>query len=205
MPLMEAAPDALARIYAAAVFDLGKGAGGHGGQSRVEEILGELEDLLELARSDAKFGEFLGSLILPARKRSASLKKILDGRVGDLTLRFLLVLNEKERLGHLPSIVAALEQMVQQAFGRIEVDVYTAAAIDPDEVRAIRDRLQAILKREPVVHAYVEPSMIGGLKLQIGDQLIDASVETRLRKMRDNLAQTGGSALRSKADGMIEG
>ena len=168
-------------------------------------MLGELEDVLELTRSDAKFGEFLASLILPAKKRAVSLQQIFKGRVSDVTLRFLLVLNQKERLGHLPAIIAALAQMVQEAFGRIEVDVYTASPISQEELRDIHQRLQTVLKREPVVHAYTEPPMIGGLKLQIGDQLIDASVQTRLRRMRDKLTQSGGSELRSKADSYIEG
>ena len=79
------------------------------------------------------------------------------------------------------------------------------AKLTEDQVREIRDRLQSILKREPVVHTYTQATMIGGLKLQIGDQLIDASVETRLRKMRDQLTQAGGASIRATADQMLEG
>lgn len=200
MPLTESAPDALARIYASSIFDLAKQ---HGGAENAQNILGELEDILEMARADARFGEFLASLILPASKREASLKTIFSGRVSDLTLRFLLVLNDKERLSHLPAITAALEQIVQESFGRVEVDVYTAAPIDQQELNDIRQRLQSVLKQEPVLHAYTDPKLIGGLRLQIGDQLIDASVATRLRKMRDQLTRSGGAEIRAKADRLI--
>src|SRR5258705_7701883 len=104
MPLIESAPDALARVYAQSLFDLAMAAGG---QAHLEEIQGELEDILELARSDARFNEFLASRILPADSRGASLVKIFKGRVSDLTLNFLRILNHKERLPHLPSIVAS--------------------------------------------------------------------------------------------------
>lgn len=205
MPLIHAEPDALARIYARALLDMVKDAsGGNGtGSSAVESTLGELEDILELARQDRNFGEFLSSMILPASKRKASLKRILNGRVSDLTSRFLLVLNDKDRLNHLPAIVGAFAQLVQESYGRVEVDVYTASPIDQAELGAIKSRLQQRLGREPVLHPYTEPSMIGGVKMQIGDQLIDASVETQLRKIRDRLNNEGSSAIRARASKLI--
>jgi F-type H+-transporting ATPase subunit delta len=199
MPLIDTAPDAVARIYASSLFDLAK-AEGHGSPERAEQILSELEDILELARSDAKFAEFLSSMILPARSREVSLKKILTGQCSELTLRFLLILNRKGRLSHLPAIATAFEQRVQDAYGRVEVDVYTAEAISQDEVNQIRDRLRDALRREPVVHAYTDPSMLGGLRLQIGDQLIDASVSSRLRKMRTRLSEHATGQIRANAD-----
>lgn len=202
MPLTYSEPDALARIYANSLFDLAKQ---DGGPQRTEDILGELEDILELTRQDARFGEFFASRILPAKERAASIEKIFSGRVSDVTKRFLLVLNHKDRLNHLPAIVAAYEQIVQHTYGRVEVDVYTAAPIDPQDLNDIRSRLQQKLGKEPVLHAYTDPSLIGGLKLQIGDQLIDGSVRTQLRKLRDKIAENGGAAIRSTAARMIDG
>jgi F0F1-type ATP synthase delta subunit len=63
--------------------------------------------------------------------------------------------------------------------------------------------LQAVLGKPPVLHAYTEPTMIGGVKLQIGDQLIDASVSAELRRMRDRLATNGAAEIRANADRMI--
>jgi F-type H+-transporting ATPase subunit delta len=203
MPLTHTQPDALARIYASSLFELAKQNGG--GPQACESTLGELEDVLELARSNAQFGEFLASMILSAKERKASLQKMFQGHVSDLTYKFLQVLNEKGRLAHLPAIVGAFEQMVQLAYGRVEVDVYTAAPIDQAEVAGIRSRLQSMLGKEPVLHAYTDEAMIGGLRLQIGDQLIDGSVQTQLRKLRDNISSTGGAEIRARADRLIEG
>jgi len=200
MPLTHAEPDALARIYSAALLDLAKPEG----QAQIESVLGELEDILEMARADRSFSEFLASRILPAAKREQSLRAILGGRVSDLTLRFLLVLNEKGRLAHLPAIVGAYQQAVQESYGRVEVDVYTAAPIDAAALEQVRQSLQNRLGREPVLHAYTEPSMIGGIKLQVGDQLIDASVETQLRNIRGRLNQGGASKIRAAASRLID-
>src|SRR5690349_5577658 len=83
-------------------------------------------------------------------ERAESLTRILTGRASDLTVRFLQILNQKGRLSHLPSIAAAYDQIVQEKFGRVEVDVYTAAPISPDELRLIRERLQAAIGKEPI-------------------------------------------------------
>src|SRR5690349_19402411 len=104
MPLIDTPPDAAARVYARGLFELAQA---KGGQAVIEETVGELEDILDLARSDARFGEFLASPSISASDRASSLDKIFKGRISDLTLRFLQVLNEKGRIGHLPSIASA--------------------------------------------------------------------------------------------------
>ncbi|MBY0262069.1 MAG: F0F1 ATP synthase subunit delta, partial [Phycisphaerales bacterium] len=62
---------------------------------------------------------------------------------------------------------------------------------------------QKRLGREPVLHPYTEPAMLGGIKLQVGDQLIDASVETQLRNIRSRLNQGGTSKVRAAATRLI--
>lgn len=202
MPMIDTEPDALARVYARSLFELAES---EGGQQRIEEIGAELGELVDLARADKSFGEFLSSRIIAGKKRSASLDTILKNRVSDLLRRFALVLNAKERLANLPSIAGAYDQIVQEKFGRVEVDVYTAAPVD----RAVLDRVGASLKKtigkEPVLHPYTDAGMIGGLKLQIGDQLIDASIATRLRRMRERFTGPGAANLRAQAPRIIEG
>ncbi|QYU68419.1 ATP synthase F1 subunit delta [Leptolyngbya sp. 15MV] len=182
-------------MYAKSLFQLAEE---RGGRELLETTLGELEDVLELARQDPRFSEFLASRVIPAEQRARSLERIFKGRSGDLTLRFLMLLNDNGRLSHLPRIVAALDQLVQQRFGRVEVDVYTASPVSADELRGIREKIQAKLGREPIVPPYVDPRMIGGIKVQIGDQLIDGSVATQLRRMKEQLAERGLAAMRAR-------
>jgi F-type H+-transporting ATPase subunit delta len=200
MPLTESQPDALAETYARSLFELAEA---KGGQTLVEEILGELEDLLELAREMPDFNEFLASQVLAVAHRGQSLKRILDGRADPLTLNFLLLLNRKGRLSHLHPIVAALDSIVQERYGRVEVDVYTAAPISPDELSDIRDRLQRALAKEVVAHPYTDASMIGGIKVRVGDRLVDASLATQIRRVRDQLETSGRSRIRSAAGRII--
>ena len=201
MPLIESQPDALAQTYATSLFELIEA---QGGQERVESVLGELEAVMELTRTDARFNEFLASRVVKRDDRQRSLSAMFQGKLDDLTLRFLLVLNEKGRLRHLPPIVAAYDEITQRRFGRVEVDVYTASPLSGDELRDIREQLNRALGNEAVVHPYTDSSMIGGVKLQIGDTLIDASLATKLRQFKDQLGSQGSSKIRASAERAIE-
>lgn len=201
MPLIESKPDAVANTYARSLFEMAEA---EGGRERTETILDQLEDVLEMARSDSRFGEFLASRVLGVKAREGAMRRIFEGRCDDLLLRFLLVLNMKERLGHLPAIVAAYDAIVQERFGRVEVDVFTAAPVSANELAAVRERLGRALSKDVVVHPYVDESIIGGIRFRIGDQLVDASVATRLRRMREQLASRGAAAVRGNAARIID-
>lgn len=202
MPLTESHPDALAQVYARSLFDLAEAAGG---RDEAESVLGELEDILELARENRLFSEFLATRVIPGDARDASLVKMLDGRASDLVVRFLRLLNRKGRLSHLPPITAAFENLVQAAFGRIEVDLFTAEAIDTATQETFRATLAEKMGKEIILHAYVEPAMLGGVKLRIGDQLVDDSLASQLSRMRDRLTTDGSASLRSRSGEVIEG
>lgn len=201
MPLIDSQPDALARLYARSLFEL---ANEQGGRAAIEDIGAELGEVVELARHDKNFGEFLSSRIVPTNKRDASLSSIFDKRISPLTLRFLLVLNKKDRLSHLAVVASAYDELVQEQFGLVEVDVYTAAPIEADLRERIAGALRKVIGKEPVIHSYTDESMLGGLKLQVGDQLIDASIATRLRRMRERLTGSGGAQMRARMDQIIE-
>lgn len=191
--------DALASVYARSLFELASAAGG---QAKISEVAGELEQIAELSRSDRTFREFVGSPVIDRVRREQSLRRIFENRVTDLTLRFLLVLNNKGRLNRLESVVGAFDALVQEAFGRVEVDVYTAAPLGREQIEDINRRVHTALDREPVLHPYTEPAMIGGLKLRIGDRLIDGSVATQLRRMKRELEQSTGK-LRDRVNRFI--
>jgi F-type H+-transporting ATPase subunit delta len=112
--------------------------------------------------------------------------------VTDTLLNFMLVLNRKARLAELLAIDEAYQAMEQEAFGRVEVDVFTpSGSVDAASRDALAADLRKSLGKEPVLHFYADPAMIGGLKLRIGDRLIDGSVAAQLRRMRSALLERG--------------
>ena len=198
---MIANADALAKVYARSLFELAMDAGG---TDKLMEVADELEQICELAREDKKINLFLSSPIVDVKARGKALSAIFTNRITDLTLRFLLVLNNKGRLNRLESIETAFDQLVQEAFGRIEVDVITPVAIDAELIATIKEKISTVLGKEPILHPYVDESLLGGIKLRIGDQLIDGSVQTRLRKLSEELKNNGGAAVRERFESFMD-
>jgi F-type H+-transporting ATPase subunit delta len=194
MPLLEIAPNAVCVTYAKCLFQSAMSAGGQG---VVQSSLEELEAILGIAREDRRVGEFMSSRIISGDKKVATLRKVLIGRCSDMVANFLCVLADNGRLALLPAIVAAFDELVQASFGRVEVDVHTASPMDDATRAGLISSIKARLGRDPVLHCYTDPSMIGGIRLQIGDQLFDASVSTRLRKIRDRISENGLPAVRA--------
>ena len=198
---MSANADALAKVYARSLFELATDAGG---TDKLIEVADELEQICELAREDKKINLFLSSPIVDVKARGKALSAIFTNRITDLTLKFLLVLNNKGRLDRIESIETAFDQLVQEAFGRIEVDVITPVAIDAELIATIKEKISTVLGKEPVLHPYVDESLLGGIKLRIGDQLIDGSVQTRLRKLSEELKNNGGAAVRERFESFMD-
>ena len=181
--------DQVASVYARSLFELARELGGDAG---VASMGAELRDVCGVVRADKRALELFRSPIVDPGQRAASLKRIFGGRVTDTLLNFMLVLNRKGRLAELLSIEEAYDAMEQGAFGRIEVDVFTAGGSVDDATKAtLAADLKKSLGKEPVMHFYADPAMIGGLKLRIGDQLIDGSVAAQLRRMRSTLLDRG--------------
>lgn len=193
--------DALASVYARSLYELAAEAGG---RDKIVEVADEIEQVCELARGNRAFREFLGSPIVDRGRRADALRDIFRERVTDLVLRFMLVLNDRGRLSHLESIAGAYDHLVNEAFGRVEVDVFTPGPLDPEQLRSLSQRIGAALGKEPVVYTYTDPEMIGGLKLRIGDQLIDGSVAARLRKIRQSFLTSGSAAIRERFDRILD-
>ncbi len=198
---MSATADALAKVYAKSLFELSMDAGG---TDKLVEVAKELEQICELAREDKTINLFLSSPVVDVAARGKALSAIFTNRITDLTLRFLLVLNNKGRLDRLESIETAFDQLLQEAFGRVEVDVITPVAVDAESLTAIKQKIETVLGKEPVLHPYVDEHLLGGIKLRIGDQLIDGSLQTRLRKLGEELKNNGGAAVRERFETFMD-
>ena len=198
---MSTQTDALANVYARSLFELAADAGG---TDKVLEIADELEQVCALTANNQEIGLFFSSPIIDKVKRGEALSAIFTNKVTDLTLRFLLVLNNKGRLDRLRQIEVAYAQLVQEAIGRVEVNVFTPRAVDDASLKTIKRNVQEMLGKEPVLHTNVDPSMLGGVKLRIGDQLIDGSVATKLRRLSESVQSKGSMAIREQFETYLE-
>lgn len=196
------ATDKIATVYANALLEL---AVKEGGNSRAQEIGEELDALCEVIGANKAFVEFLGSPAVARAARTATIERVLKGRVSDAIYRFVRIVNHKGRLGHLLSMGKAYDTLLQKLFGKTEVDVYTVDGQPMGEATEtlMREKLRATIGSEAIFHYYAEKSMIGGIKLRIADQLMDGSVATQLRRLQETIIESGGAAVRSDSKRFI--
>lgn len=186
--------DEIARVYAESLLELAEARGADG----IAEVGAEIAALAGIARGDQAFAEFLRSPVVDATSREASLKRVLEGRVSPLVRDFLLVLNRKGRLGEFTNVAVAYDALVQERLGRVEVDVWTASGpVGEDLLASLRAKVRESIGKDPVFRMHVDPSMIGGIRLRIGDRLLDGSVSTRLAGLRQHLLESGRGDLRA--------
>ena len=188
--------DEIAIVYAQSLLEV---CDKMGGNAIAEACSSELRDLAEIIRADKKFAEFLKTPIVGSDQRKATLEKIVKGRVSDLVFRFIMVLANHGRASRIADVSDAFDSLMQERLGRIEVDMYTVDGKASDEVIAtVKARVKEAFAKDAVLHQYSDASMIGGVKLRIGDQLIDGSVATQLRNMREVVSNRGTVKIRSR-------
>ena len=167
--------------YARSLFELAQD------QKLTDEIGKDLAGIAEVLRTNPTFSAFLRDPGISSGERTRVVENVLKPNVSPLLANFLGVLNAHGRLRLLSQIASAYSDLQDEASGKIEVDVTTAKKLSPDELEQVRLKVGAALKKEPVVHQYVDESIIGGLLLRVEDKLIDASVRTQLETMKRHL------------------
>ncbi len=181
---------ALAETYAEALFALTEEAGNS------PEVAEELEQLANLFVRQPDLISLLHNRGIPRHRRARSLRDIFKGRVSDLVYKFLQVLNVNDRLGRLEEVAVAFIKLNKDKRGEIDVDVYSARPLDERQMRHIADRLGSALGRTAMIHPRVDESLIGGLKLRVGDRLIDGSVAAQLARVKRQLTENAREAIR---------
>ena len=152
-----------------------------------EALANDLDGLRELIASNEMFRLYLSDPSISGESRWNVLRKALQPQVSPLLLRFLGVLNDKNRLALLTQIADAFDAILDEKLGKVEVDLIVAHKLSPDELKDATKRISQALKREAVIHPYVDESIIGGIILRVGDKLLDASVKNQLNSIREKL------------------
>ena len=179
------ASGALAQTYAEALIELADDGGS------LDAIADEVESLRELLRDEPSLRAILENPAIGDDERRGALERMFKGRVSDTLYRFIQVVNNKGRSGVLPSILAAFTGLVRERRGIVEVDAFVPQRMEAGEADRVQRRVGERLGKEVVLHQYVDPSVIGGIKLRIGDRMIDGTVRAQLGRMRARLAEVG--------------
>lgn len=188
--------DSVSRVYAQALLELGQAKG------QTDALAEEAGELLGLLGREPDLDRLLSSRALNSSQRSGVIERLFKGKTSDVLYRFIQVVNRKDRLGSLAGILATYRGLVSQARGELDVDVYVAEALSDDASRDVAESIGRAMDKRVHLRQHVDPELIGGLKVRIGDRLIDGSVATQLRIMKRRLIDAGRE--RARQGGQLE-
>ena len=147
-----------------------------------------------------KFSQVLGSSQVSGTEKDRILVDVFGDRVSSVVLRFLRVLNRHGRLGLLSALSREARQIWDRRHKRVPVYVRTAVPLDQGQEQALRERVAGMIAATPIMQITIDPSLIGGLIVQVGDQVCDASVQNRLEKLRQRLIEGKTHEIQSRRD-----
>jgi F-type H+-transporting ATPase subunit delta len=166
----------LARPYAEAVFRLAQGESDLAGWS---VRLATLSAIV----SEAQVARLIADPAVPAGRVAGLVSEVAGSDLGERGGNFVQVLAENDRLALLPEIATQFESLKADAEGTVEATITSAQALNQAQIDDLVAGLTAKFNRAVNVQVAVDPELIGGAVITIGDQVIDGSVKGRLQKM----------------------
>ena len=173
--------ETLARRYAAAIFSLAQA------QNAIDAIGADLERVSSAIEGDALAREFFVAPVIGRETKERAIEATFGGRVGEVALHSVLLLVRKRREALLPTIVSEYRKMQLQARGEEPLTVTTARQLDFNELRVMVERLERLYGRKFEVRQVVDPQLIGGVRILMGDRRVDGTVSGRLESLARTL------------------
>ncbi|NCC24456.1 MAG: F0F1 ATP synthase subunit delta [Deltaproteobacteria bacterium] len=174
----------VARRYAHALFSLGQAKGGE-----VVKTYGDnLSALAEVLDGAPELVKIFRNPVFTASDKKAIVKKILDKvKVDKMVANFCFLLAEKGRLAVLPDIAFVYAKLLDVAQGIVRGEIITAISLNDALQKQVKDQLEKQSGSQVVLEYSVDPAILGGLKLKVGDKVLDASIKAQLEILRETI------------------
>ena len=172
----------VARVYAEALVDVAKEKG------KLDAIGEELAQFTEALEADREMQVFFFSPYFSSAEKIEGLKKAVSGADEEL-LNFLELLIEKGRMTEIFRIRSRFEQLWKQENKRLDVTVTSAVELDPSVVEKVGSEVERQTGQKVDLASRVDGEILGGIVLQVGNKVLDASIRSRLEKLRKSVAQ----------------
>jgi F-type H+-transporting ATPase subunit delta len=174
--------EALARVYAESLFGVARE---HGNLDVVRE---QLDQFTEALAGNRELELFFFSPYFSSKEKLEGLELAVSGADPDLQ-NFLEMLIEKHRMPAIFRIRRRFEELWKEENQRIEVTVTSAIELDPAIAEEVGAAVESQTGRSVELTSKVDESIVGGLVLQVGNMVLDASIKNRLEKLRRSVAQ----------------
>ena len=177
------ADPSIARRYAQALSQQAES------ENNVDQVDEDIELIRESLDGSRELVRFFESPVIPRQKKDAVVKELFKDRLQPTTLHFLQLLIEKKREDLFPSVVRAYRDLRDRQLGVVEAHVKSAAPLDDAETKRLETALEERTGQQVRLHTTVDPELIGGVVVRVGDTVYDGSVRHQLGVLREQLEQ----------------
>ncbi|GGF91895.1 F0F1 ATP synthase subunit delta [Paenibacillus abyssi] len=171
----------VAKRYAKALFEL----------AQQNNVVSDVEDQLMLVvralEGDADIVKFLVSPNISTDKKIDLVKQALSGKVSEMVIQTIELLISRGRNDIIGEVYSAYKKVAGEALGQADAIVYTAKQLPEDEMQKIGIRFGAMIGKKIRVEQIVEPALLGGIQVRIGDRLYDGSLSGKLARLEKSL------------------
>ena len=179
----------VARRYALALYEEAEA------QGKVETVDADIETMDSALDGSRELASVFASPIISREKKEAILGRLFDGKISDLTMRFVGLMVSKQREELLPETVRTYAALRDERLNIVEATVRSASPLSSDEADRLRQSLEARSGKKVRMKMTVDPSLIGGLVVRMGDVVYDRSVAHQLQTLRANLQERAAVSL----------
>ena len=170
------------RSYGQALLDLAQDAG------KLDLIAEQVADLSKLLAEDDALTALLRTPTLSREDRERILTSVFGGQLDDTLYKFVLVVSRKDRIGSLEGILAGFLTSYDAQKGRVAATLTVAQPIDDAAQAQLAQKIGAAIQKEVSLSVAVDPAILGGMTLRVGDQLVDGSIRSKLQQLQNTLA-----------------
>jgi len=165
--------------YAQALFDLATD------EKRVAAIEADLKSLKTALAQSHDLRVLVGSPAFGADEKGRGLAAIADkAKFNATTKKFLGLLAANGRVNALPAVISGYEALSAKARGAVSAEVTTAVALTAAQAKGVAAALRQALGKDPEIETRVDPAILGGIKVQVGSRLFDASLKSKLDSLK---------------------
>lgn len=151
-----------------------------------DEVLNNLRTVLGLFKDNPGFNSFLLDPQIHVDSRKKALKDVLENQIENELMNFLMLLIDKGRLKYLGGIVDEYTRMADERKNILKLKIISAAPLEDAQIDSIKEIYMKMYKKNAVkAELQIDKSLIGGVKIQIGDRVIDDSIKARLMNLKE--------------------
>jgi F-type H+-transporting ATPase subunit delta len=188
----------LARVYAAALL---KAAQPEGVIDEIQESFDTLVgNPLQQSEDAIDPAALMASGAIPKARKAEVIEEVFRGKAEDLFVNFLLVLNDHNRLHILRPVAAMYRELRDEFHKRVRVLVRSAVPLSDEQRERVKKLAAEYFDLKPVLVEQVDPELLGGVQIQVRDQLVDLSVRSRLENIKQQLITRSSHEIQRRRD-----